>query len=96
MMEKTEILLVIFLLLLSFYLVIYWGASKKRSENKVDIEGPLGKKSLFVDLDMFDLKINEGKDIFDRNFSFKKIDIDKRFPEYIRINHKKFENWIIK
>ena len=33
------------------------------SENKVDIEGPLGKKSLFVDLDMFDLKINEGKDI---------------------------------
>ena len=41
-------------------------------------------------------KINEGKDIFDRNFSFKKIDIDKRFPEYIRINHKKFENWIIK
>lgn len=34
MMEKTEILLVIFLLLLSFYLVIYWGAGKKRSENK--------------------------------------------------------------
>ena len=34
MMEKTEILLVTFLLLLSFYLVIYWGAGKKRSENK--------------------------------------------------------------
>ena len=33
MMEKTEILLVIFLLLGSFYLVIAWGAGKKRSEN---------------------------------------------------------------
>ena len=33
MMEKIEILLVIFLLLISFYLVIYWGAGKKRSEN---------------------------------------------------------------
>tara|TARA_B100000029_G_C16838488_1_gene690795 strand:- start:279 stop:464 length:186 start_codon:yes stop_codon:yes gene_type:complete len=33
MLEKTEILLVIFLLLVSFYLVIAWGAGKKRSEN---------------------------------------------------------------
>jgi len=33
MMEKTEILLAIFTLLVSFYLVISWGAGKKRSEN---------------------------------------------------------------
>tara|TARA_Y100000590_G_scaffold170596_1_gene195216 strand:+ start:530 stop:712 length:183 start_codon:yes stop_codon:yes gene_type:complete len=32
-MEKIQILLVIFLLLASFYLVIAWGAGKKRSEN---------------------------------------------------------------
>ena len=31
--------------------------------NILDIEGPLGKKSLNIDLDMFDLNINEGKEI---------------------------------
>ena len=41
MLEKTEILLVILLLLVSFYLVIAWGAGKKRSEN------PKIKKYLF-------------------------------------------------
>ena len=29
----------------------------------INIEGPLGKKSLNIDLDIFDLKINEGKDV---------------------------------
>ena len=29
----------------------------------INVEGPLGKKSLSIDLDMFELKINEGKDI---------------------------------
>ena len=29
----------------------------------LNIEGPLGKKSLNIDLDIFDLKINEGKEI---------------------------------
>ena len=33
------------------------------SGNMINIEGPLGKKSLNIDLDMFDLKINEGKDL---------------------------------
>ena len=32
-------------------------------ENKINIEGPLGKKSLSIDLDIFDLNINEGKDV---------------------------------
>ena len=29
-------------------------------------------------------------------FIIKKIDIDNKFPEYIRKNQNKFENWIIK
>ena len=29
----------------------------------INVEGPLGKKSLSIDLDIFELKINEGKDI---------------------------------
>ena len=29
--------------------------------NILDIEGPLGKRSLNMDLKMFDLKINDGK-----------------------------------
>ena len=33
------------------------------SGNMINIEGPLGKKSLIIDLDLFDLKINEGKDV---------------------------------
>ena len=33
------------------------------SGNNINIEGPLGKKSLNIDLEMFDLKINEGKEV---------------------------------
>tara|TARA_B100000579_G_scaffold195293_1_gene159636 strand:- start:1500 stop:2039 length:540 start_codon:yes stop_codon:yes gene_type:complete len=33
------------------------------SGNLINVEGPLGKTSLNIDLDMFDLKINDGKDI---------------------------------
>ena len=33
------------------------------SGNIINIEGPLGKKSLNIDLDIFDLKINEGKEV---------------------------------
>tara|TARA_B100000945_G_scaffold311372_1_gene304496 strand:+ start:404 stop:943 length:540 start_codon:yes stop_codon:yes gene_type:complete len=31
--------------------------------NTINVEGPQGKKSLNLDTDMFDLKINEGKDV---------------------------------
>ena len=34
------------------------------SGNVINVEGPLGKKSMNIDLDMFDLNINEGKEIF--------------------------------
>ena len=33
------------------------------SGNLINIEGPLGKKSLNIDVDMFDLKIDEGKSV---------------------------------
>ena len=33
------------------------------SENMINIEGPLGKKSLNIDLDVFDLNITEGKEV---------------------------------
>jgi len=33
------------------------------SENTINIEGPLGKKSLKIDTDIFDLIINEGKEV---------------------------------
>ncbi len=31
--------------------------------NILNIEGPLGKKTINMDLEMFDLKINDGKDV---------------------------------
>ena len=31
--------------------------------NILDIEGPLGKKSINIDINMFDLNINDGKDV---------------------------------
>ena len=33
------------------------------SDNMINIEGPLGKKSLNIDLDIFELNINEGKEV---------------------------------
>ena len=34
------------------------------SGSMINIEGPLGKKTLNIDMDMFDLNIDEGKEIF--------------------------------
>ena len=33
------------------------------SDKSINIEGPLGKKSLDIDLDVFDLNINDGKEV---------------------------------
>ena len=33
------------------------------SGNMINIEGPLGKKSLNIDLEIFDLNITEGKEV---------------------------------
>ena len=34
------------------------------SGSDINIEGPIGKQSVKINLDIFDLKVNEGKDIF--------------------------------
>jgi len=45
------------------------------SGNIINVEGPLGKKTMNIDLDMFDLNINDGKDI---TIKPKKIDKDSK------------------
>ena len=39
-------------------------------------------------------KIREGKDVFNRNFLFKKIKIDEKFPKFIIENKDTYRNWI--
>ena len=39
-------------------------------------------------------KIKEGKDVFNRNFLFKKIKIDEKFPKFIIENKEIYKNWI--
>ena len=60
------------------------------SGNVVNIEGPLGKKSLNIDLDMFDLNINEGKDV-----SIKPKKIDKNSKMLWGMNRSLLNNAII-
>ena len=43
--------------------------------NIINVEGPLGKKSMNIDLEMFELNINEGKDL---TIKPKKIDKDSK------------------
>ena len=40
-------------------------------------------------------KISMGKDIFDREISYKKVQIDNSFPKYIVDNKEKLKEWII-
>ncbi len=40
-------------------------------------------------------RILNNKDIFDRGYKFKKIQIDENFPKYIIDNKKKFNHWIL-
>jgi len=40
-------------------------------------------------------KIKMKKDIFSRGFTYRKVEIDKSFPEYILKNLDKYKNWII-
>ena len=40
-------------------------------------------------------KIDMGKDIFDREIIYKKVQIDNSFPKYIIENKEKFKEWII-
>jgi len=46
-------------------------------------------------LEAINEKIIKGKDIFDREISYKKVQIDNSFPKYIVDNKEKFKEWII-
>ena len=60
------------------------------SGNIVNIEGPLGKKSLNIDLDVFDLKIDEGKAV-----SIKPKKIDQNSKRLWGMNRSLLNNAII-
>ena len=60
------------------------------SGNVINVEGPLGKKSMNIDLDMFDLNIKEGKEI-----SIKPKKIDQNSKRLWGMNRSLINNAII-
>ena len=60
------------------------------SGNIINIEGPLGKKSLNIDLDLFDLNIDEGKEV-----SIKPKKIDQTSKRLWGMNRSLLNNAII-
>ncbi len=49
----------------------------------------------FTNLEAIKKKINMGKDIFNREIGYKKVQIDNTFPKYIVDNKEKLKEWII-
>ena len=60
------------------------------SGNVINVEGPLGKKSMNIDLDMFDLNIKEGKEI-----SIKPKKIDQNTKRLWGMNRSLINNAIV-
>ncbi|WP_075520577.1 50S ribosomal protein L6 [Candidatus Pelagibacter communis] len=60
------------------------------SGSEVNIEGPLGKQSIKINLDLFDLKVNDGKDI-----SLKPKKIDETTKRLWGMNRSLLNNAII-
>ena len=52
-------------------------------------------QSNLTNLENIEKRINSGIDIFDRPYKYKKIDLNKQFPEYILKNKSKFKEWIL-
>ena len=52
-------------------------------------------KPNFSNQEKIEEKIKMGKDIFDRNISYRKVEVDSSFPKYIIENKEKFKKWII-
>lgn len=52
-------------------------------------------KKKYTDIKTIKSRIESKRDLFGRKIYFKKVLINKNFPEYIRKNKKKFKNWII-
>ncbi len=51
-------------------------------------------KKEFKDKNVIKEKIANGEDIFNRNFIFKKINLDGKFPDYLLKNLEKYKSWI--
>ena len=49
----------------------------------------------FTNIDFIKNRISLGKDLFNRNIEYKKINIDNTFPEYIIKNKEMFKDWIL-
>ena len=52
-------------------------------------------KEEFTDPEKIKNKISSGKDLFNRNIKYKKINIDNTFPKYIVENKKMLKDWIL-
>lgn len=52
-------------------------------------------KDEFFSIKNIEDKIKNKKDLFNRNYNYKKINVDDSFPEYILQNLEKFKEWII-
>ena len=52
-------------------------------------------KDEFFSIKNIEEKIKNKKDLFNRNYNYKKINVDDSFPEYILQNLEKFKEWII-
>jgi beta-1,4-mannosyl-glycoprotein beta-1,4-N-acetylglucosaminyltransferase len=52
-------------------------------------------ESKFLNLIEIEKKINSGTDLFDRDYNYKKIELNKDFPDYILNNSLKFKDWIV-
>ena len=52
-------------------------------------------KDNFTDIEKISKRVEEKRDIFDRNFKYQKVALDESFPEYILSNKDKFKEWII-
>jgi len=51
-------------------------------------------KQEFKNLSEIKEKIEKGKDLFNRNLKYEKVELDDSFPEYLLNNKSKFINWI--
>ncbi len=49
----------------------------------------------FTDIKKINFNIKKGLDIFNREITYKKINLNSSFPEYIINNKKKFKDWIL-
>ena len=52
-------------------------------------------KEKYTDINLINNRIKSGRDIFDRDYSYQKIELDGDFPEYILKNKLRFKDWIL-